>query len=581
MRRFLKASIVLASMLLSGFAASAAGTLYVYYDAACMDRMEYANQADPAAKFIIYQINASGTEKIALVVGNENPNPIAQMPAQTLHCGNTIFDLRFAQAINQQLAEVYLVRASGDGRYHISRVAYANYFSNNAGAMTYQSPKFQFAFQTGSGVIGENISLNKSASVVQFEGRIENSCNGEYIFSMYGVAGKGPYANVIIVPEIGMVEERSGANMEEAMRNVLRLDRVNDRPTADFLRLVCRGERPVPTAPSGAPSSTMTARSGDIPVVSEYSAPDTPPAGANLGADPCNESSGGGYHIVRRGENLYRISQTYSVSVSQIRDWNNLGPGNSTIYPCQKLRVSASAPAVTDTPPSYSNEQLTARSVGDLPIWKTYTGLHIVQRGETMASIAMKYGYTEHRFRYMNNFGPNDVAKVGQNLKTSDCDTPTTISTSSSVPPSYNYNTMTPRSPVFIGDATTGTGGKIRSVTAATQGAATETELTSNSWKTELRSSASVPPSYDTRSTSGQVSSGLASRMAPSYESPQRDIPPSYDSGTAQRKTHLVGDNETLFDVARRYQTTTENLRRLNNLNPGEAVIPGQRIFVN
>jgi len=36
-----------------------------------------------------------------------------------------------------------------------------------------------------------------------------------------------------------------------------------------------------------------------------------------------------------------------------------------------------------------------------------------------------------------------------------------------------------------------------------------------------------------------------------------------------------------LFDIARRYNTTTENLRRLNNLQPGEAIIPGQRLFVN
>ena len=62
-------------------------------------------------------------------------------------------------------------------------------------------------------------------------------------------------------------------------------------------------------------------------------------------------------------------------------------------------------------------------------------------------------------------------------------------------------------------------------------------------------------------------------------------VPSSYDSSSAtatgKRVTHLVGKDETLFDIARRYNTTTENLRRLNNLHPGEAVIPGQRLYVN
>ncbi len=604
MKRSLKIVLTISLLILAQAFTFATGTLYVYYDAACMDRLEYNNQADPSGrKYVVYQVNTPNSDKIVLTVGSENPNPVAQMPAQTLHCGNTIFDQRLVQAINQQNTEVLMVRASGDGRFFISKVAFASYFSFRGGELMYQSPRFQFAFQTLMGVIGENISLNKSSSVVQFEGRMDNACTGEYIFSMSGLSGAGPYSNLVIVPEIGIVEERSGANADEAMRNILRLETVNNRPVADYLRMVCRGERPVPVASGSLPASgeTLVARTPG-PTPAETVVPVQPgvPAGAvNLmtaatpstpAKDPCAEVSGNGFHIVQRGENLYRISQKYGVGVGQLREWNSLNAAN-TIYPCQKLRVAAPAMDVQAAPATYTSpERFTARSVQEVPAWKAYTGTHTVQAGETLASIAMRYGYSEYRFRYFNNLGPNDVAKVGQVLKTTDCECPPQSLIESrpateTVPAPYE-NVFTPRTPAIGGDVPAATaGGRIRTTSIGNTASVTETELTSNAWRSAAVSYDAVPAGYGAdavRSTGGQVSSGLANRMAgnSSYGA-AATVPQSYESGTIRRSTHLVGENETLFDIARRYDTTTENLRRLNNLNPGEGIIPGQRLFVN
>lgn len=586
MTRFLKSAIILAFLLPASFFAKASGSLFVYFDAACMDRLEYANPLDPTgAKYIVFQVNTSSSDKMLLTVGNENPNPVASMPAQILHCGNTIFDQSLVRGINQQQAEVYMVRPSGDGRFFISKVSYASSYSNNAGALMYQTPRYQFAFQTGTGIIGENLSIDKSASVVQFEGRIENGCSGEYIFSMSGIGGAGPFAGVVIAPEMGVIEERSGATREDALRNVLRLERVNGRPAAEYLRIICRGERPVPVSSSAISVVEMTSRGVETPAPSGIPvAAEIQVLGANVpgaqAADPCGESSGGGYHIVRRGENLYRISLAYKVSVSQLREWNNLDQNNN-IHPCQKLRVAATAPAATATVlPSYSAEQMTARGVADAPVWKTYTGTHIVQPGETIASIAMKYGYTEYRFRHMNNLGSNDVAKVGQSLRTSDCDAPQ-VPARATAAPLTSYETLAPRSPMLLGEQA-GTGGRLRPVTASTTtGLPSETELTSNAWRAEVSSytTTPTPQSYDSGRT-GQVSSNLASRMAqtPIYDSV---VPQAYETGSVRRTIYTVANDETLPDIARRFNTTTENLRRLNNLNPGETVIPGQRLFIN
>jgi len=590
MTQFLKTVATIAFLALTSMSAFAAGTLYVYFDGACMDRMEYSDAA--GGKFISYQINTSTSEKIGLVVGTENPNPVAQLPPQTLHCGNTIFDQRFVQAVNQQLTEVYMVRPSGDGRYHITKVAYATHFGNSPDLMVYQSPKAQFSFQINAGIIGENISLNKAVNAVLFEGRIENACTGEYIFSVTSTSGAGPFSSLVIAPEIGIVEERSGPNIEEAMRNVLRLDRVNDRPVSEYLRIVCRGERPVPVT-SGSPivsnQQQLTPRSGDTPVPAENTVPPSydqtsaqPIAVQPASASPCAEASGNGFHVVQKGDNLYRISQAYGISVAQLRELNGVSATN-TIYPCQKLRVAVAAQQAT--PPSYSAEQLTPKTVKVLPAWQASTGTHTVQPGETVAAIAMKYGYTEYRFRHFNGLSDNEPARVGQVLKTTDCEAQVIGVTPQQPRTSAYENVLTPRTPAVAAENTSS--GKIRSVSTVAA-SATETELTSTSWKTAASSTstytppANMPAPYGNETAGGRLSSGLSARM----QGNETAVPSSYDNSsstttTGKRVTHLVGKDETLFDIARRYNTTTENLRRLNNLHPGEAVIPGQRLFVN
>jgi LysM repeat protein len=589
MTQFLKTVATIAFLALTSKSAFAAGTLYVYFDAACMDRMEYSDAA--GGKFIAYQINTSTSEKIGLVIGTENPNPAAQLPPQTLHCGNTIFDQRFVQAVNQRLTEVYMVRPSGDGRYHITKVAYATHFGNSPDLMVYQSPKAQFSFQTNAGIIGENISLNKAVNAVLFEGRIENACTGEYIFSVTSTSGAGPFSSLVIAPEIGLVEERSGPNIEEAMRNVLRLDRVNDRPVSEYLRIVCRGERPVPVT-SGSPIASdqqqLTPRSGETPVPAENAVPPSydqttaqPIVVQPAPASPCAEASGNGFHVVQKGDNLYRISQAYGISVAQLRELNGVSATN-TIYPCQKLRVAAATQQAT--PPSYSAERLTPKSGQVLPTWQASSGTHTVQPGETVAAIAMKYGYTEYRFRYFNGLGDNEPARVGQALKTSDCEIQTIGATVQPPKQSAYENVLTPRTPAVAAENTGA--GKIRSVSTVAA-SATETELTSTSWKTAATSAATytppanMPAPYGNETAGSRLSSGLSARM----QGNETAVPSSYDSSntttTGKRVTHLVGKDETLFDIARRYNTTTENLRRLNTLHPGEAVIPGQRLYVN
>lgn len=623
-RPFQKAILTLLSLQIVSLV-FASGTLYVYYDPSCMARMEYSSAGDPSAqKFVVYQIQTASLDKVSLVIGPESTNPVAIMPAQTLHCGNSVFDQAFVKTINQKQNEVLLVRPNGDGRFFISRVAYASYLSIKNDLILYQSPRFQFAVETNLAIIGENISINKQDFKVFFDGRIENGCKGEYLFSMSALSAEAPEHSIVIVPEIGIVEERNGPQNAEGT-GILRLEYVNNVPTTDYLRIMCN--RTTATAFTPPANQLFTARSAEptapssTPPSYNYveppikAAPPTNPAGKV--SDPCKETPPAGYHIVQKGENLYRIASRYQISIGQIQEWNQLG-NKSTIYPCQKIKVAASpatskesqfrpalpiSPNAAPIPEAYGyNDRFTPRGASpELPAWKTQTGFHTVQPGETIAAIAMKYGYTEYRFRYFNNLASDEVAKTGQLLKTSDCE----ISSSGNyVPKPYNVtapvNAAATANPLYteniqrqaattpayapsstvvqssntavirpVGNSPVNSPAAPANTPVYTAPAPTYTDFTPKG------ADGPVPTSYEARGT--QLSSGLATRMAANSGSTAK----SGNNANTRRTTHLVSNGQTLSDIARLYNTTTENLRRLNQINPGETIIPGQRIYVN
>ena len=55
------------------------------------------------------------------------------------------------------------------------------------------------------------------------------------------------------------------------------------------------------------------------------------------------------------------------------------------------------------------------------------------------------------------------------------------------------------------------------------------------------------------------------------------------DQSTTHRKAsyYRVERGDSLYGIAQKYGLTVEELRRLNNLNKGEVIYPGQRLLVN
>jgi membrane-bound lytic murein transglycosylase D len=136
--------------------------------------------------------------------------------------------------------------------------------------------------------------------------------------------------------------------------------------------------------PTGGALSTSVARRMADPVVA---------AGTNTGA----------YHRVRRGETISEIADEYGVTQRELRLWNALD-SRGRIRAGQRLRVaSPDAPrrVVPSAPPADRGGERT----------------HIVRRGETLKSLAKRYGVSIQALREANGLGEREPLKAGIALK--------------------------------------------------------------------------------------------------------------------------------------------------------------------
>lgn len=129
-------------------------------------------------------------------------------------------------------------------------------------------------------------------------------------------------------------------------------------------------------------------------------------------------------HIVRRGESLGRIANRYGVSVSDLRNWNNITSSRGTISIGDRLTVN-----VTDQPESNTKSQT---------VKVNKVASHKVARGETLGQIATKYGTSINRLRQLNGMSSRSVLQAGATLKVETTGTKSRSTASrGSVPTSY------------------------------------------------------------------------------------------------------------------------------------------------
>lgn len=136
-------------------------------------------------------------------------------------------------------------------------------------------------------------------------------------------------------------------------------------------------------------------------------------SGISAGADPSFPRPS--THRIRSGETLTSLANRYRVSVSDLRSWNDLK--SDRLRPGVRIRLHGQEtdPVAERTAPSTS--ATTARSLrfADSPDDNPVSQVHRVVAGETLESIARRYGVAIASLKIVNRLGSSRI-KVGQKL---------------------------------------------------------------------------------------------------------------------------------------------------------------------
>ncbi|WP_338472956.1 LysM peptidoglycan-binding domain-containing protein [Niallia sp. XMNu-256] len=116
-----------------------------------------------------------------------------------------------------------------------------------------------------------------------------------------------------------------------------------------------------------------------------------------------NSSTITSQYKVKAGDSLWKISQQFNVSVSNLKQWNNLKL--DTIYVGQNLKVKAITATSNNTSVNSENIVTVSRSFNT----------HKVVAGDTLSKISQNYGVTVTNLKTWNNL-KSDTIYVGQSL---------------------------------------------------------------------------------------------------------------------------------------------------------------------
>jgi murein DD-endopeptidase MepM/ murein hydrolase activator NlpD len=168
------------------------------------------------------------------------------------------------------------------------------------------------------------------------------------------------------------------------------------------------------TAPAQQPASDVTAA---VPSGRVEATQLPPPGGATQMAGPVPEpphqprgrwsAQGGTTITVGAGETVDTISGRYGVPASAITQVN----GVSAVQPGQQIIIPRYAYGMASAPTRAPGPVVAAK-----PAIPAAGGVHVVATGETLASVARRYGKTRTEIAHANRFAIDTKVRIGQRL---------------------------------------------------------------------------------------------------------------------------------------------------------------------
>ena len=558
-----------------------------------MDQLEY-RQVYTGATMMGYAVHPTANEQYVLMAGSGGINS-PTLPKGTVNCREYALNEQFLNDVNKVTRQVYIVHQLTKG-YMLTPVISATQVLRSGSYYLFRAPNYSFAVDTSNLVYESNIATGSSDWYIYFNGLKIRSCYYEYSFKREPTRTNQERSEFDFVPGVGVISERTGMTAADAEANHTRLIRVNGMALEDYITMQC--QQVSTTAPGAAPLSkytpqvnygAMPVRESDKELSSLASSTGTagqvgPPPLAN-----CPEAPGEGYHIVQPGETLNAISRAYEIPVRSLVSWNKIKDPDKILI-CQKIwlkkppaesatlayKGTATSPATYSTPSekavirqdiywqnqAYQPNTYTYQPQTYSTTPQTYTApaqtlVHTVQKGETLYGIGLRYNLSEAEMRRLNNLPvTGDVLlRPGTQLFVSDC-------CPEMKPGAATYPNLNAQ-PQYTQPTYTQPQGNVQ-------------QPAGNTFMPELYTNPTTGQTqYTTPATYGtQPATTTTTQPATTTQPTQQVKQPSYF------QEYIVREGDTINAIAIRFKVSAQELALVNNKEPNETLIAGQRLLI-
>lgn len=238
------------------------------------------------------------------------------------------------------------------------------------------------------------------------------------------------------------------------------------------------------------------------------------------------------YHRVTRGENLKSIAAKYGVSISEIKEWNNLR--SNKILLGTRLKISSDRTSNYFT----SNDNVKTQK-------KTALFSYKVKRGDNIGEVAQKFGVTATQIRNWNGLTSNKLI-AGKTLKIYTGDNSSSLGdVTTKTPATVNYYK------VKSGD-TIGKIAKLYNV-----------------------SSSSIIKWNDIRNN--RIFAGQKLKIYSDFSVNDLQTKTNRNTNKNSAKIYTVRKGDTLYSIATNYSLSVDKLKSINKISENKIVV-GQKI---
>ncbi|OAV46143.1 LysM peptidoglycan-binding domain-containing protein [Lewinella sp. 4G2] len=625
-----------------------AESIYIFAEDGCADRIRYqeASSGQMNNDYYAYAFHLPNGYVLTLETGMEGRQTQSTIPANYLSCNDSRLTSNLSLGIWTQSDQVFIIRRAFTGEFRVTPVVGASVMQKQGDQIIYTSKYTRFKLNQRYAELNTDISFQRPKASVILEGAEPGNCSPELLIQHKEPGSAHPLIQYRISPEIGLLERRLGSNGTTSMGSVIQARSVNGIPLAEYLVQNCaRLKQGAATAGTGAvvrsnpynnvpvPSTQVTPSepSRVTPAPQPYAQPT--PYVQQPYRQPAPQPESRAYrestaptvttqdHRVVKGETLYGISRKYGTTADAIQRIN--GMSGTTIYPGQVLKISSTTSASAPAPTPYSAPAAapTARAAAPVPnatVYQTDGKTRIVRAGETVASVAYLSGYTEERFRQINNLSPTDILYAGQRVITDHCNhsqpAPTTTAQPLTLPDTPQNQPYAPPAPPEFEPAPRTV--QPRYGASAPSYTPPGPSAYNNAWPAYRDPTPAPAPAPAPRTLSQLEGRGVTpaprqnpqpqpyarpqptpqpsvqgdpfrgtplnatppAMLAPAQPQPEANTPPAYQPST--RAYHVVQEGETMFAIAQRYGISTTRLRQLNQMGNGDVPAPFQKLYI-